>query len=56
MKDYVIHLENPAKTWEKPASVSNGVLGLSMLERQNDEKLVLNEETVCDESGAYLLL
>ena len=53
MKDYVIHLENPAKTWENSSPVGNGFLGLSVFGRPGAEKLVLNEETVWDESGEY---
>ncbi len=53
MKDYIIHLDNPAKKWENSSPVGNGFMGLSVFGCPDTEKLVLNEETVWDESGEY---
>ena len=53
MKDYILHLENPAKTWENSSPVGNGFMGLSVFGRTDTEKLVLNEESIWDESGDY---
>ena len=49
MKNYILHLENSAKTWENSTPVGNGSMGLSVFGRPDSELFVLNEETVWDE-------
>ena len=49
MKNYILHLENSAKTWENSTPVGNGSMGLSVFGRTDSELFVLNEETVWDE-------
>ncbi len=53
MKDYILHLNNPAGDWENSSPVGNGFMGLSVFGRTDTEKLVLNEETVWDETKKY---
>ncbi|HBL40675.1 MAG TPA: alpha-L-fucosidase [Ruminococcaceae bacterium] len=53
MKNYILHLNNPAECWENSSPVGNGFMGLSVFGRTDTEKLVLNEETVWDETKSY---
>lgn len=46
MKNYILHLTNPATEWENASPVGAGSLGLMVFGSIAEERLVLNEETI----------
>ena len=46
MKDYIIHLTNPASDWENASPVGNGSAGMMIYGGVSRERIALNEETI----------
>ena len=46
MRNYILHLENPAVDWENASPVGAGSLGQMVFGTVSSEKLVLNEESL----------
>lgn len=46
MKDYVLHLTNPAENWENASPVGCGSAGLMVFGGVDSDRLVMNEESI----------
>ncbi len=46
MKNYILHLENPAQSWENAFPVGNGSCGMMIHGGVSIDKLTLNEESI----------
>ena len=46
MKDYVLHLTNPAANWENASPVGCGSAGLMVFGGVDIDRLVMNEESI----------
>ncbi len=46
MKNYILHLDNPAEVWDNTSPVGCGSAGMMIFGGVNEDKIILNEESI----------